>query len=97
MVISTNFSCFCLSIFRLHPQNVLGVRSFADQYMCSGLVEATNKYLQKHFKEVVRTDEFLTLKKSDVLDILGRDELNVHSEEQVLYSYCWVGRGLKIT
>ena len=52
--------------------------------MCSGLVESANKYLQKHFKEVVRTEEFLNLKKTDVLDILGRDELNVHTEEQVL-------------
>ena len=73
--------CF---FFRLHPQNVLGVRSFADQYMCSGLVESANKYLQKHFKDVVRTEEFLALKMADVIDILGRDELNVHSEEQVI-------------
>ena len=73
-----------LSFSRLHPQNVLGVRSFADQYMCSGLVESANKYLQKHFKDVVKTEEFLALKMTDVIDILGRDELNVHSEEQVL-------------
>ena len=52
--------------------------------MCSGLVESANKYLQKHFKDVVRTEEYLALKMADVSDILGRDELNVHSEEQVI-------------
>ncbi|XP_052805467.1 kelch-like protein 18 isoform X2 [Mya arenaria] len=68
---------------RLHPTNCLGVRSFADQYMCTGLVEAANKYVQKHFKDVMRSEEFLNLPRTDVLDILGRDELNVSTEEQV--------------
>ncbi|XP_045210160.2 kelch-like protein 18 [Mercenaria mercenaria] len=68
---------------RLHPLNCLGVRSFADQYMCTGLVEAANKYIQKHFKDVGKSEEYLNLSQTDVVDILGRDELNVNSEEQV--------------
>ncbi|KAK3106475.1 hypothetical protein FSP39_020687 [Pinctada imbricata] len=67
----------------LHPQNVLGIRNFGDQYMCPQLVEATNKYIQKHFREVMLTEEFLSLDRYDVLDIISRDELNVKSEEQV--------------
>ncbi|XP_052253854.1 kelch-like protein 18 [Dreissena polymorpha] len=68
---------------RLHPQNCLGVRCFADQYMCSGLVEASNKFLQKNFKDVMKSEEFMNLSKAEVQEILGRDELNVGSEEQV--------------
>ncbi|KAL5009869.1 hypothetical protein ScPMuIL_012174 [Solemya velum] len=80
---------------RLHPDNVLGVRSFADQYMCPTLVDASNKYVQKYFKEVMATDEFLSLSKSDILEILGRDELHVHSEEQVFEAaLAWVKKSM---
>ena len=51
--------------------------------MCGVLVEGANKYVHKHFKDVMKTDEFLDLPKSDVLDIISCDHLNVRSEEQV--------------
>ena len=72
-----------LSCFRLHPNNVLGIRNFADQFMCSNLVEESNKYIQKLFIEVSKSEEFLTLSSQDVLEILERDELYVTNEEQV--------------
>ncbi len=31
---------------RLHPNNVIGVRTFAEQLMCQTLVDDTNKYIQ---------------------------------------------------
>lgn len=67
----------------MNPQNVLGIRTFADQYMCTNLVEATNGFLQKHFKDVMNTEEFLSLSKSDIMEIISQDELNVSTEEQV--------------
>ncbi|XP_046329513.2 kelch-like protein 18 [Haliotis rufescens] len=71
---------------RLHPQNCLAVRAFADQYMCSGLVEAANKYIQNNFRQVSSTEEFLNLSHTDMVDIISRDELNVTNEEQVFES-----------
>lgn len=68
---------------RLHPNNVLGVRSFADALGCSCLVEATNRYIQKYFLEVSHSDEFLNLQFTDVKEIISRDELHVTNEEQV--------------
>lgn len=76
-----------LVCFSLHPTNVLGIRSFGDQFMCQSLVEYANKYIQKHFKDVMVTDEFLNLNKSELMEIISRDELNVQSEEQVSYKY----------
>ena len=73
-------------MFRLHPTNVLGIRAFAEQFVCPSLVEASNKYIQKHFVEVSRSEEFLMLPVSDVLDIISRDELYVTSEEQVRHT-----------
>ena len=51
--------------------------------MCTTLVDATNKYLQKHFKDVMKSEEFFSLGVSDVQEIVCRDELNIDSEEQV--------------
>lgn len=76
-----------LVCFSLHPTNVLGIRSFGDQFMCQSLVEYANKYIQKHFKDVMATDEFLNLNKSELMEIISRDELNVQSEEQVNCKY----------
>lgn len=68
---------------RLHPNNVLGIRQFADTLSCGVLVEAANKFVQKHFMEVIKSEEFLTLTFSDICEIVGRDELHINSEEQV--------------
>jgi hypothetical protein len=62
---------------------VIGVRAFAEQFMCSTVVEAANRYIQKYFMEVSKSEEFLVLIKPDVIDIVSRDELYVTSEEQV--------------
>ncbi|UYV72135.1 KLHL18 [Cordylochernes scorpioides] len=68
---------------RLHPNNVVGVRHFADTLGCKSLVEAANRFIQKHFLEVVHSEEFLTLGFLDIQEILSRDELHVPSEEKV--------------
>ncbi|KAK3577962.1 hypothetical protein CHS0354_020801 [Potamilus streckersoni] len=81
---------------RLHPYNVLGARRFADQYMCGSVVEAANKYLQKHYQEVAKSEEFLSLTKTEVQEIISHDELNVSSEEQVFESVLsWIKRDLQ--
>ncbi|XP_069998111.1 kelch-like protein 18 [Penaeus vannamei] len=80
---------------RLHPHNVLGIRAFADTLACWSLVEASNRYLQKHFVDVSVSEEFLNLNFSDVREIISRDELNVPSEECVFEAIMsWVKRDL---
>ncbi|XP_054163142.1 kelch-like protein 18 [Oppia nitens] len=76
---------------RLNTNNVLGVKSFADSLSCDTLVEASKKFIQKHFKEVSKSDEFLGLDLSEIIDIISKDELNVGGEEDVFNSVmCWV-------
>lgn len=62
---------------------MLGIRAFADTLACWSLVEACNRYLQKHFVDVSMSEEFLNLPLPEVRDIISRDELNVQSEENV--------------
>ncbi|KAL3181031.1 hypothetical protein MRX96_037091 [Rhipicephalus microplus] len=76
-------ACSEFLVKRLHPANVLGIRSFADTLGCPGLVEATNKFIQKHFLDVCQSDEFLALPLQDAIEIIGWDQLYVVSEEQV--------------
>ncbi|XP_078580773.1 kelch-like protein 18 [Branchiostoma floridae x Branchiostoma japonicum] len=68
---------------RLHPNNCLGVKRFSETYMCHNLAEAANRYIQHNFIEVYKSEEFLSLQKAEVLQLLSRDELNVKHEEEV--------------
>ncbi|XP_019629977.1 PREDICTED: kelch-like protein 18 [Branchiostoma belcheri] len=68
---------------RLHPNNCLGVKRFSETYMCHNLAEAANKYIQQNFIQVYKSEEFLSLPKAEVLQLLARDELNVKHEEEV--------------
>jgi len=52
--------------------------------MCASLVDACNKYIQKYFVDVARSEEFLAMEQKDIVEILSNDELHVSSEEQVL-------------
>uniref|UniRef100_A0A8C4Q2Y6 Kelch-like family member 18 n=1 Tax=Eptatretus burgeri TaxID=7764 RepID=A0A8C4Q2Y6_EPTBU len=77
---------------RLHPKNVLGVRTFAETMMCAGLCKAASSFLHQHFVEVSTGEEFLALPPDELIELLSRDELNVQTEEQVfeagLYWVC---------
>ena len=68
---------------RLHPKNVLGIKGFAEQFMCPVLVEAANRYIQHHFVTVSMSEEFMALSNQEVIDLVSQDELHVPSEEQV--------------
>ncbi|XP_072020805.1 kelch-like protein 18 isoform X2 [Amphiura filiformis] len=68
---------------RLHPNNCLGIRRFADTMVCTKLHEAATCFLHKQFVDIIDSDEFLSLGKEEVLEIIGSDELNVPREEQV--------------
>ncbi|CAG0883555.1 unnamed protein product [Darwinula stevensoni] len=71
---------------RLTPGNVLGIRAYAETLGCFSLVEASDRFLQKHFVDVVKGEEFLGLSFPQVAEIFSRDELNVESEEPVFES-----------
>jgi hypothetical protein len=68
---------------RLHAANVLSIRSFAMALNSPQLIRAADRYIQKHFMLVSRTDEFTQLPIDELLNVLQRDELHVNNEEQV--------------
>uniref|UniRef100_A0A182K5Y3 Kelch-like protein diablo n=1 Tax=Anopheles christyi TaxID=43041 RepID=A0A182K5Y3_9DIPT len=76
---------------KFHPQNVLGIRQFADTLGCSKLIVSADRYIHQHFSKVAAGDEFVALSYSELIDVISRDELNVKSEE-CIFEACmrWV-------
>ena len=67
----------------LHPHNCLGIRSFADTFACSDLVDTADRYAMTNFSEVCTSEEFLALSPETVEMLISREELTVRSEEEV--------------
>ncbi|KAK9888248.1 hypothetical protein WA026_000512 [Henosepilachna vigintioctopunctata] len=76
-------ACANYLLQRLHPQNVLGFRDFADSLGCSSLAESADKYIETYFHEVSQNEEFLNLPVTEVKKLLRKNDLKVESEEQV--------------
>ena len=68
---------------RLSPQNVLGIKQFAATVGSISLVKSSDKFLQKHFKAISESEEFLGAPIEEVSELVERDELHVASEEVV--------------
>lgn len=76
---------FVIVIFncRFHPQNVLGIRNFADSLGHAQLVSSADKFINYEFPSISHSDEFCQLPCRDLIEIIKRDELNCSSEEVV--------------
>ena len=80
---------------QLAPFNCLGIKAFAEVHGCSKLVEEAVKFSISRFTEVAACDEFSVLSTDDVVELLSRDDLKVHSEEDVFDAAVrWVGYDL---
>lgn len=69
--------------YRLHPNNVLKVRTLADSLGCYSLVTDANRYMAQYFPDISLSEDFLNLSISEVIDIINKDEIQA-SEEQVM-------------
>ncbi|XP_037945290.1 kelch-like protein 18 [Teleopsis dalmanni] len=84
-------ACADFLISSFHPQNVIGIRQFADSLGCTYLMEAADHYIEQRFALVSQSEEFLSLQFDELVDIVRRDELIVNTEE-VVFEACmrWV-------
>ncbi|XP_075430388.1 kelch repeat and BTB domain-containing protein 8 isoform X1 [Ascaphus truei] len=82
--------CAQYMISRLDPQNCIGVFIFADHYGHRELTDRSQDYIRKKFLCVTKEQEFLHLRKDQLISILDSDDLNVDKEEHVYGSIiCW--------
>ncbi|XP_022161924.1 ring canal kelch homolog isoform X2 [Myzus persicae] len=68
---------------QLYASNCLGTKAFADLHNCTELLSSSEVYIKKHFLEVVKSDEFLSLSSEDVLKLISCNDLFVPLEEKV--------------
>ncbi|XP_063740979.1 LOW QUALITY PROTEIN: kelch-like protein 18 [Eleginops maclovinus] len=88
---SVKEACCCYLQDRLHPKNCLGVRQFAETMMCTALYDAASSFLFQNFLQVCESEEFLSLKPEELLELVSCDELHVRAEEQVFEAVlAWV-------
>lgn len=52
-------------------------------HSCGDLMAAAHTFSEKHFSEVVQSDEFLALPNIQVEELICSDQLTVPSEEKV--------------
>ena len=69
---------------QIKPNNCLWIKSFAKvnddtDLLCSFI----DCYIQKHFSEVVKQEEFLELDKEDLLELIASDKIELESEDKV--------------
>lgn len=77
----------CVAYLRdqLHASNCVGLLLYGKQYDCLSLVDAAQHYIHEHFEDVVRHEEFLTLKFPDLCSLLKDDNVKVKCES-IIYN-----------
>ncbi|CAI6370516.1 unnamed protein product [Macrosiphum euphorbiae] len=78
-----NDSCVEFLQKQLDPLNCIDIRAFADLQNCTELLSSCEAFIKKHFLEVVKSDDFLSLSSDDVVKIISCDDLAVPYEEKV--------------
>jgi kelch-like protein 18 len=75
---------------KFHPQNVLGIKSFADSLSHASLVESADKYINNNFPAISSSEEFMQLSHYELNEIIKRDELNASEEVVFEASMRWI-------
>ncbi|XP_016894831.1 kelch-like ECH-associated protein 1A isoform X1 [Cynoglossus semilaevis] len=76
----------------LEPANVIGIARFAEELGCTELHQKCKEYINTHFSEVTKVEEFFSLSHCQLLELISQDSLKVLCESEV-YKACtdWVG------
>lgn len=78
----TNACCRFLER-QLDPSNCIGIAEFCQQHHIRELQDRAERFAEQHFSMVCRLDEFLSLPRPRLFELLRRDGLNVSSEVEV--------------
>ncbi|XP_071968672.1 kelch-like ECH-associated protein 1A [Engystomops pustulosus] len=80
-------ACCDFLVKHLEPSNVIGISNFAEQIGCTELHKKGREYINMHFSEVTKEEEFLNLSHCELLDLVNQENLNVLCETEV-YNAC---------
>ena len=76
--------------------NCIGIFNFAHIHNCNSLQQKAREYIEKHFTQVCRGEEFFNLSVDKVKDLICSDELNVEQEEVIFEAImAWISQDEK--
>lgn len=89
-------ACCDFLVKHLEPANVIGIARFAEGIGCSELHWHSREYINTHFNEVTKVEEFFSLSHCQLLELISLDSIKVLCESEV-YKACtdWVGWDLQ--
>ena len=77
-------ACFKFFKQQINKSNCIRTWLFAKSHNCTELIDASLRYIECNFLEIVKGTEFLELDQPDiVVEIVGQEDLAITSEEQV--------------
>ncbi|XP_046371478.2 kelch repeat and BTB domain-containing protein 8-like [Haliotis rufescens] len=76
-------ACAKFMELQLDVNNCVGIYYFAHIHSCEELRVKAREFIEKNFRDVYKTEEFLSLSHEKVSEIISSDELNVEKEEIV--------------
>ncbi|KAJ8378538.1 hypothetical protein AAFF_G00238430 [Aldrovandia affinis] len=84
-------ACCDFLVKNLEPANAIGITRFAEDLGCSELHLHGRDYINTHFSEVTKEEEFFCLSHCQLLELISQDSLKVLCESEV-YKACseWV-------
>uniref|UniRef100_A0A665WXM4 BTB domain-containing protein n=1 Tax=Echeneis naucrates TaxID=173247 RepID=A0A665WXM4_ECHNA len=68
----------------LHLSNCLGMMAYAWQLGCTQLYAAARQVVLTHFSAIVTEEDFLSLPKETIADLLASDDLSIHKDDMAL-------------
>ena len=74
-------TCSDYLLQQIHASNCLGICSFAASHGCDSLRRTAEEYIQEHFMEVVKHEEYLHLPCESIVQLLSSDYINLTKEE----------------
>ncbi|XP_053321698.1 kelch-like ECH-associated protein 1A [Spea bombifrons] len=80
-------ACSDFLVKHLDASNVIGISNFAEQIGCTELYSKGREYINMHFSEVTKEEEFYNLTHCQLLDLVNQESLNVLCESEV-YNAC---------
>ncbi|XP_037097134.1 kelch-like ECH-associated protein 1A isoform X2 [Syngnathus acus] len=84
-------ACCDFLVKHLESSNVIGITRFAEELGCADLYQRGREYINTHFSEVTKEDEFFNLSHCQLLELISQDSIKVLCESEV-YKACtdWV-------
>ncbi|WKX93727.1 hypothetical protein Q1695_011188 [Nippostrongylus brasiliensis] len=76
-------ACSRFLLEQLDASNCLGIASFAQTHNCAQLAHAAQMYTHQHFRQLIGSEELLSMDESSFLQLISDDRLTTEGEDAV--------------